>query len=91
MPDDRLPNHLLVKGYASERTRVTELLRQELRDATSTLEKLTTDLTGDDTATTFSGTAAKLGRTVADLIAYAAALDMANRLAFLCPSEPEEG
>ncbi|MEU6709965.1 hypothetical protein ABZ897_00685 [Nonomuraea sp. NPDC046802] len=39
----------------------------------------------------FSGHARQLGQTVAELLTRAGQLDMANRLAFLRPSQTEEG
>ncbi|TYB69698.1 hypothetical protein FXF51_05925 [Nonomuraea sp. PA05] len=90
MASEQFPDRLLRHGYDSERTRARSNLEIELRDARAVLDQLT-EIVKDDTATIVGSTAARLGRTVADLVAYANALDMANRLAFLCPPAPEEG
>ncbi|SEN88328.1 hypothetical protein [Nonomuraea pusilla] len=91
MTSERLPDHLLLQGYTSERENARLNLQREVEFATQKLQELARELRDCPDGTVFSGRARQLGATVAELLTRAGELDMANRLAFLRPNDPEEG
>lgn len=91
MAADRLPDHLLTRGYDTERQNARANLEREIQFATRKLNELARDLADNPEATVFGGRARQLGQTVAELLTRAGELDMANRLAFLRPDSAKEG
>lgn len=81
---------LLARGHAMERTNARDNLAQALAAAREQLANLEKHFHEDDTRTTFAGDAQRLAQIIVEVVSRAGELGMANRLAFLVPTTPEE-